>query len=187
MINGDLRSKVDKLWENFWTGGITNPLTVIEQITFLMFIRLLDLREQRAERKASLTGKEFKGFFDGRKELRWSFLINLSADKMLIQVRDKVFPSLRDLVNGDSILGRFMQDAQLMIQKPSLLQSAVDTINKLPLEKDDTKGKGAEEERQRRKTEYNEAIENMKNTRTNTKYHKKMILYRFFLRGNKKS
>jgi len=140
MLKEELKSKVNKLWESFWTGGITNPLTVIEQITFLMFIRLLDIKEQRAEKKANISGKEYKGFFNGKNELRWSYFKNLSADKMLIHVRDKVFPSLRDLVNGNSILSRFMRDAQLMVQKPSLLQSAVDTIDKLPLEKDDTKG-----------------------------------------------
>ncbi len=52
MINGELRSRIDKLWEEFWTGGITNPLTVIEQISFLMFARLLDIAEARNEKKA---------------------------------------------------------------------------------------------------------------------------------------
>ncbi len=140
MISNELKSRVNKLWENFWSGGITNPLTVIEQITFLMFIRLLDIREQRETRKAAIAGREYKGFFAGREELRWSHFKNLYPDDMLIHVRDQVFPSLREVVNGDSILGRFMRDAQLMIQKPGLLQSAVDEIDRLPLEKDDVKG-----------------------------------------------
>jgi type I restriction enzyme M protein len=51
MINGELKSKIDKLWEEFWTGGITNPLTVIEQITYLMYFKLIDMNEEREEKK----------------------------------------------------------------------------------------------------------------------------------------
>ena len=57
MITGELRNKVDKLWEEFWTGGIANPLQVIEQITFLLFARMLDMTESRNEKRAARTGK----------------------------------------------------------------------------------------------------------------------------------
>ena len=63
MITGELKSSVDKLWSEFWTGGIANPLTVIEQITFLMYARLLDLHEQRDEKRAQLRGTSFKRRF----------------------------------------------------------------------------------------------------------------------------
>ena len=63
MITGTLRNQIDKLWTEFWTGGITNPLTVIEQISFLMFSRLLDIAETRAEKRAARPGKPFKGQF----------------------------------------------------------------------------------------------------------------------------
>ena len=66
MITGQLRSRIDKLWEEFWTGGITNPLTVIEQISFLMFSRLLDIAETRAEKRAARLSKPFKGNLQGR-------------------------------------------------------------------------------------------------------------------------
>ncbi|MBC8463811.1 MAG: type I restriction-modification system subunit M N-terminal domain-containing protein [Deltaproteobacteria bacterium] len=73
MINGELRSQVDKLWTEFWTGGITNPLVVIEQISFLMFARLLDIREAREEKKAKRTHKDFRRTFPKSKQhLRWS-------------------------------------------------------------------------------------------------------------------
>lgn len=73
MITGELKSQVDKLWTEFWTGGIANPLTVIEQITFLMFSRLLDINESRNEKRAQRTGKEFKPLFRGdQQHLRWS-------------------------------------------------------------------------------------------------------------------
>ncbi|MBW3812759.1 SAM-dependent DNA methyltransferase, partial [Aeromonas hydrophila] len=63
MITGELKNKIDKLWEEFWTGGIANPLTVIEQITFLMYARLLDMNERRDEKRAERTGQNFKRRF----------------------------------------------------------------------------------------------------------------------------
>mgnify|MGYP001214198605 FL=1 len=71
MITGTLKSKIDKLWEEFWTGGVTNPLTVIEQITFLMYARLLDMNETSDEKKIGRTGQNFKRRFStGQQHLR---------------------------------------------------------------------------------------------------------------------
>ena len=73
MITGELKSRIDKLWEEFWTGGIANPLTVIEQISFLMFARMLDITESRNEKRASRTRKPFRRIFnDDQQPLRWS-------------------------------------------------------------------------------------------------------------------
>ncbi|MGH9754732.1 MAG: type I restriction-modification system subunit M N-terminal domain-containing protein, partial [Blastocatellia bacterium] len=73
MITGTLRSSIDRLWEEFWTGGITNPLTVIEQISFLMFARMLDMAETRNEKIAQRSGKPFKPIFGPKEQrLRWS-------------------------------------------------------------------------------------------------------------------
>src|SRR5437667_5916109 len=97
MITGTLKSKIDKLWLEFWTGGITNPLTVIEQISFLMFARLLDVKETTNEARATRTKKPFKAIF-GRKEqhLRWSHFRHVTpAGEMLRVVRDEVFPHFR--------------------------------------------------------------------------------------------
>ena len=141
MITGELRSRIDKLWEEFWTGGIANPLTVIEQITFLMFSRLLDMMETRNERKAALSGGAFPHLFaEDEQELRWSHFRNLGADAMLPLVRDKVFPHFKITAVDGATFGEYMNDAQLMIQKPSLLVSAVGMIDDLPLGEDDTKG-----------------------------------------------
>ncbi len=142
MINGELRSQVDKLWTEFWTGGITNPLMVIEQISFLMFARLLDIREAREEKKANRTHKEFLRIFPKSKQhLRWSQFKNVTpADEMLKRVRDEVFPHFKEVVLNGGALAEYMKDAQLMIQKPSLLVSAVNMINMLPLTEGDTKG-----------------------------------------------
>ncbi|MBU3916522.1 type I restriction-modification system subunit M [bacterium] len=144
MITGELRNEIDRLWTKFWTGGITNPLTVIEQITFLMFSRMLDIREVNREKSAKRTGDQTKGIFGPNEQhLRWSHFLNLGkGDEMLKLVRDEVFPHFKKAVlNGNKTsLSEFMADAQLMINKPSLLIEAVEMINKLPLEKGDTKG-----------------------------------------------
>lgn len=142
MITGELRNQVDKLWTEFWTGGITNPLMVIEQISFLMFARLLDIRETREEKKSRRTKKPFKRIFpENKQNLRWSHFNKMTpADRMLVHVRDKVFPHFKEVVLNGGSLGEFMKDAQLMIQKPNLLVSAVNMIDKLPLTEGDTKG-----------------------------------------------
>ena len=151
MITGPLRSKIDKLWEEFWTGGITNPLTVIEQISFLMFARLLDLRESTEEKKWNRMhkGKPFPGVFYNAKEqrLRWEEFRHLGGDQMLVRVRDEVFPHFRKLGTKTSAdngakntFAEYMKDATLMINKPSLLVSAVNMVHELPLTRGDTKG-----------------------------------------------
>ncbi len=141
MITGELKSQVDKLWTEFWTGGIANPLTVIEQITFLMFARLLDINETRNEKRAKRTGKDFKRLFRrDQQHLRWSQFKQYGANEMLATVRDGVFKHFREEIATRSRLGDYMKDAQLMIQKPSLLVSAVNMIEALPLTEGDTKG-----------------------------------------------
>ncbi|NOY92022.1 MAG: N-6 DNA methylase [Deltaproteobacteria bacterium] len=140
MITGKLKSDIDKLWEAFWTGGITNPLTVIEQISFLMFVRLLDITETRNEKRAQRTGKPFKRVYrEDQQDLRWSSFKQLGGAEMLPLVRDEVFKHLRGLGNGSSF-GEYMADAQLMIQKPSLLVSSVNMVDDLPLTSGDAKG-----------------------------------------------
>jgi type I restriction enzyme M protein len=137
----ELRERVDKLWTQFWTGGIANPLTVIEQITFLMFARLLDTTEARNENRARRTGKDFRRIFtDDQQELRWSSFKNLPGDEMLALVRDKVFPHFRTVALEGAKFGEYMKDAQLLIVKPSLLVEAVNMIEALPLTEGDTKG-----------------------------------------------
>jgi type I restriction enzyme M protein len=143
MITGSLKSKVDALWLEFHSGGVTNPLTVIEQISFLMFSRLLDINETRNEKRAQRTGTQFRRIFpenDEGQSLRWSRFKNLPAVQMLPHVRDKVFPHFRSVAVDGARFGEYMKDAQLMIQKPSLIVSAVNMIDELPLTEGDTKG-----------------------------------------------
>ena len=141
MITGELKNKIDKLWTEFWTGGITNPLTVIEQITFLMFARLLDHTENLNERKLKRGAKGVKRIYaDDQQQLRWSQFRNLGGQEMLVRVRDEVFPHFKTVALAGTTYGEYMKDAQLMIQKPSLLVSAVNQIEALPLTQGDTKG-----------------------------------------------
>lgn len=152
MITGEPKQKIDKLWEEFWTGGITNPLTVIEQISFLMFARLLDMRESTEEKKFERINRGKSGKFPGlyfspkQQHLRWSQFKHRSGDEMLKVLRDEVFPHFRTLghMRGDdgplSTFAEYMKDASLMVQKASLLVSAVNMIDELPLTQGDAKG-----------------------------------------------
>lgn len=158
MLNSQLKSDIDKLWDDFWSGGVTNPLSVIEQISFLMFARLLDIRESREERKIARTGGEFRRIFSDKpitdeirrqqlsdlvkteQDLRWSNFKNINAPNMLRIVRDGVFPHFQKASIDGTKFGEYMKDAQLLIQKPALLSTAVQMIDKLPLTSGDTKG-----------------------------------------------
>lgn len=152
MITGQLKRDIDKLWLEFWQGGITNPLTVIEQITFLMFARLLDIQETADERRAARTKQPFKRRFkDSEQELRWKNLKQYgSIEDLLPLVRDKVFKHIRELASPNAAKGdgadtertfaSLMKDAQLMIVKPSLLAKAIAMIDELPLTEGDRKG-----------------------------------------------
>ena len=141
MITGALKNKIDKLWLEFWQGGVANPLSVIEQVTFLMFSRLLDINETRDEKRQSRTGKDFTHRFkENEQHLRWSQYSHIEdADRLLIVVRDEVFKHFREHT-GESQFGDYMKDARLIIEKPSLLVKAIEMINQLPLESGDTKG-----------------------------------------------
>jgi len=158
MLTGQLRNNIDKLWEKFWTGGITNPLTVIEQISYLMFARMLDMQEDVAERKAARTGKDFDRLFPNTPEgqlLRWKNFKNLGGKELHKHLKDNIYPYFAKLGQHsddednsieDSALaalghiGEYMQDAALEIKNESVLVSAVEMVDGLPLMQSDVKG-----------------------------------------------
>ena len=134
MVTGELKRRIDALWTEFWQSGITNPLTVIEQITFLMYARLLDINEARDENREKRTGKLFaRRFREDEQHLRWSQFRRLGAEKMLPLVRDDVFRHFRSTVASETAFAEFMKDAQLLIQKPAFFVKAVNMIHELPL------------------------------------------------------
>ncbi|MGH3438583.1 MAG: type I restriction-modification system subunit M [Sciscionella sp.] len=141
MITGELKSKVDRVWDAFWSGGISNPLEVIEQITYLLFIRRLDDLDTLAEKKARVTGKsEDLLFKPAQQHLRWSRFKNEEAAVMYKTVADEVFSFLRALGGDGSTYSEHMKDARFTIPTPQLLSRVVDMLDNLPMADRDTNG-----------------------------------------------
>ena len=143
MITGEIRNKIDKIWETFWTGGITNPLDVIEQFTYLLFIKQLDDVETTKENESNFLGVPFESMFPGDcQNYRWSKFKNLgSAEDMYSLVMNKVFPFIKELhQDGDSAYARYMGDAIFKIPTAAMLSKIVDGIDNLDLGDDDSKG-----------------------------------------------
>jgi type I restriction enzyme M protein len=159
--NAPLKSLIDKLWQNFWEGGIANPLTAIEQITYLIFMKRLDDLEAKRERDAEFTGEKYSSRFNGKfqipgsnesidkNELRWSVFKHKPADEMLMHVQMKVFPFLKEFSkssnpeNSDSDnFTRHMANAVFIMPKASLLVSAINIVEDIfkEIEKDATEG-----------------------------------------------
>lgn len=142
MITGEQKSKVDAVWDAFWSGGIANPLEVMEQITYLLFIRRLDDEQQLALNRANLTKKPIFGnpFPVDRDELRWSVFKHYAPDEMFRIVEQDVFPFIRTLRDEDSTYAHFMKDARLSIPNPGMLTRVVDLLDKIEMRDLDTKG-----------------------------------------------
>src|ERR1044071_1649459 len=144
MITGELRSQVDRLWDAFWSGGISNPLEVIEQITYLLFIKRLDELQQTQEAMANRLNKPIQNpvFSSKQQELRWSRFKNVPAGEMFKTVSEKVFPFIKELKSEreDSTYQHHMKDARFTIPNAGLLAKVVDMIDKIPMEDRDTKG-----------------------------------------------
>lgn len=133
MITGVAKTKVDDIWQRMWEGGITNPLEVITQLTYLMFIRSLDVREFDVERMEALTGDHQKHVFPQTpqgKRLRWNTFKDLEAEEMHHVVANEVFPFIKSLNDGTPF-ARCMKDATFGIQNPKTLQRAVSGIDEL--------------------------------------------------------
>ena len=140
MITGELKNKIDSLWEIFWTGGLTNPLDVIEQITYLMFIRDLDDSDNLRAKEAAMLGLPYKSVFsdqvqigdrtiDGQ-QLKWSVFHDFPAGRMYSVVQEWVFPFIKDL-HGDknSAYSKYMGDAIFKLPTPLMLSKVVDSLD----------------------------------------------------------
>jgi type I restriction enzyme M protein len=144
MLTQELRSDIDKIWNTFWTGGISNPLSVIEQITYLLFIKRLDELQQLKENKASLLGKPIEKLIyqPAEKDLRWSSFKDLEPEQMhkLFTKENGVFDFMKNYGAVDSAFGRFMKGAVFMIPTPRLLANVVDMLSGIDMKDRDTKG-----------------------------------------------
>src|SRR5215204_5279683 len=135
MITGDVKNKVDRVWDAFWSGGIANPLEVIEQITYLLFLRRFDEIQTREENRASRTGKPLERVYfshgptDAR---RWRNFKNFDPASMFAVLSEQVFPWLRSLGDKSSTYATHMKDARFTIPTPALLSRVVAMINELP-------------------------------------------------------
>ena len=148
MITGEIKSKIDSIWNTMWSGGISNPLSVIEQLTYLMFMKRLDELHTLKERKASRTGKPIEDpvFSKEQDHLRWSRFKETAPEKMFTTIKDEVFPFIKNLGNnGDhdpenSTYTHHMKDAIFMFPKASLLSNVVDQLDGIDMSDRDTKG-----------------------------------------------
>lgn len=156
MITGDIRNKIDQIWNTFYTGGIASPINVIEQMTYLLFIKGLDEVQSRKESQAKLLGGEVQnpvfpaGKFENPvnktkvsfKELRWSRFKNLEPRAMHERISQDVFPFIKSLGDKDSAFVHHMRDAIFLIppEKAGLLAKVVDLLDEIPMQERDTKG-----------------------------------------------
>ncbi|MFD0619695.1 N-6 DNA methylase [Paenibacillus sp. GCM10027629] len=142
MITGEMKNKVDKIWETFWTGGITNPLEVIEQFTYLLFIKGLDDIETTKESEAAFLGLTYEGMFPSNKQsLRWSKFKNMEAIQMYNLMMNDVFSFIKNLhQDGDSAYAKYMGDAIFKIPTPQMLTKIIDGIDGIDMDNRDTKG-----------------------------------------------
>ena len=142
MITGELKSKIDKLWEMFWTGGITNPLDVIEQVTYLMFIRDLDDIDNIRSKESVMLGVPYKSIFneDGQ-QMKWSVFRDLPAATMYEIVQNRVFPFIKNLHGDkDSAYSKYMADAIFKLPTPQLLEKIVTAMDEIEWKKKDIRG-----------------------------------------------
>ena len=146
MITGELKSKVDKIWDTMWSGGISNPLSVIEQLTYLLFIKRLDELHTLKERKAARTKKPIEDpiFTAKQDHLRWSRFKETSAEQMFDTIKDEAFPFIKtigqDEDGQESNYTQHMKDAIFMMPTPRVLANVVDQLDDINMVDSDTKG-----------------------------------------------
>ncbi|SFP83393.1 type I restriction enzyme M protein [Butyrivibrio proteoclasticus] len=141
-MTGELKNKIDSLWEIFWNGGITNPLDVIEQMTYLMFIKDLDDTDNLRAKEAAMLGLSYKSIFAGEVEigdrtvdgnqLKWSTFHDFPAQRMYSVVQEWVFPFIKNL-HGDknSAYSKYMDDAIFKVNTPLMLSKIVDAMDEI--------------------------------------------------------
>ena len=156
MLSAEIKSKIDRLWNNFWSGGISNPLTVIEQISYLLFIKRLDDIDNAKAKRANRMEVPYTSLFKELNEklvadnkstedfdyelLKWSEFQHLDVNEMFDVVSQKVFHAIKMLGGAESSFTAEMKDAVFMIPKPSLLQESVRLIEGINMDDSDTKG-----------------------------------------------
>ena len=145
MLNSTLKSAISRLWDKFWSGGISNPLTAIEQISYLLFMKRLDEMDIKKKHDSEFTGEAYESLFKGaNSKLRWSHFRQLEGGEMLLHIQTKVFPFLKTLGTEESHFAKHMGNAVFIISKPSLLVEAVSIIDEIfeEISKQESEGQG---------------------------------------------
>lgn len=145
MLNTKIKSQVSRLWDKFWSGGISNPLTAIEQISYLLFIKRLDELDIKKKHDADFTGESYKSIFlDKDENLKWSYFRQMEGGEMLTHIQTKVFPFLKTLGKEGGSFAKYMGNAVFIITKPSLLVEAVGIIDEIfaEISKQEAEGQG---------------------------------------------
>ena len=156
MITGELKNKVDAIWDTIWTGGITSPVTVLEQITYIMFMKLLDDNQLKAEANANILGVPLKNKVFGNgicvisenprvetdyKNLRWNVFHNFEPREMFSNIQDYVFPFIKTIGEGkDTAFSRYMKDTVFLIPTANVLAKVVDGIDSMDMNNKDIMG-----------------------------------------------
>ena len=155
MITGEIKNKIDKIWDVFWTGGVTNPISVVEQMTYLFFMKLLDDAQVKKEASAAVLGCEIEDptFKSGDwhnpdtdrnvpySDLRWRTFVNFEPTRMFNTVRNDVFPFIKNLSDGkECAYSRFMETAVFLVSNPRTLVKIVEGVNGLDMNNRDTMG-----------------------------------------------
>ena len=132
MLTGVLKNKIDSIWEMFWTGGIVNPLDVVEQMTYLMFIHDLDEVDAKKQKSSLMLELPYRSMFEGKEKCRWSVLRDLPAEEMHTLMQQEVFPFIKELHTSEkSAYSKYMSDAIFKIPTPQLLSKIVDALDEL--------------------------------------------------------
>lgn len=130
MLTGELKNKINAIWEMFWTGGTTNPLSVVEQLTYLMFIHDLDAVDTQKAKSSAMLELPYKSIFEGHEEYRWSVFRDFPAEKMYELMQNEIFPFIINLHgNKESAYSKYMSNAKFEVQKPQLLSKIVDGLD----------------------------------------------------------
>ena len=144
MITGELKNKIDGIWDIFWSSGMTNPLTVIEQITYLMFIKILDDNELRKEANAAAFDMEVIDpiFDEAHQSCRWSKFRHFEAEAMFKNMNERVFPFIKTELSAgkDTAFARYMKDALFLVPTARVLVRVVDALDSLDLNNKDIMG-----------------------------------------------
>lgn len=129
-VRSEVKSKIDSIWNKFWSGGIANPLNAIEQITALIFLKLLSENDNKKRVQASFVGESYSSIFQDNKMANWDEFRELDSVSMLETVRDVAFPFIKKYNEG-SEFNKSLKDLAFIITKPSLLSETVEGIQEI--------------------------------------------------------